>query len=38
MEITVTGANGFLANLIYSFVEKKNYKINKITRQTSKKK
>ncbi len=38
MEITVTGANGFLAkNLIYSFVENKNYKINKITRKTPKK-
>jgi len=39
MEIAVTGANGFIAkNFIYNFSHTKKYKINKITRNTSKKK
>lgn len=37
MEIAVTGANGFVGkNFIYSFVGKKRFNINKITRITSK--
>ena len=38
MNIAITGANGFLGrNLIYRIINKKNIKINKITRTTKKK-
>jgi len=38
MNIAITGANGFLGkNLIYKIINKKNIKINKITRKTKKK-
>ena len=39
MEIAVTGANGFIAkNLIYNLIYNKKYNVNRITRNTSKKK